>query len=312
LGSGAVGDDVFTADTEAAAHTAIGLYPISTQEFLSGSGTIALPTGARYVSFDMIAGGGGGGSGPRGAAGTGRSGGTGGRGGCRVQLPPTPVSEFTWPVSYVVGAGGAGGAARTADSQTGAVGSAGGNTTITSNGTIFKATGGARGNGGAISGNASGSGALTVSTGILGGPLFLLVQTGGVASSQTGSVLTPANILGYHTSSGGAGGGISSANAVLNAGRAANVGNINVYEILGGLAGTPGSEVGKNGNTALISKTGTGGGGGRATFSFTGNAGGNGALYGGGGGGGSASINGQNSGAGGNGAGGRIQITFWY
>jgi hypothetical protein len=312
LGSGAVGDDVFTADTEAAVHTAIGLYPISTQEFLSGSGTIALPTGARYVSFDMIAGGGGGGSGPRGAAGTGRSGGTGGRGGCRVQLPPTPVTELTWPVSYVVGAGGSGAAAITADSTSGAVGVAGGDTTITSNGFVFKATGGARGNGGLIGLNAAGAGAIVISTGIFGSPLFLLQQAGGVASSQTGSVLTPADVSGYHTSAGGAGGGISSANAVLAAGRAANVGSTTVYQILGGLAGVAGNELGKNGNTALISKTGTGGGGGIATFSFTGNAGGNGALYGGGGGGGSASINGQNSGAGGNGAGGRIQITFWY
>ena len=313
LGSGAVGDDVFTADTEAAVHTAIGLYPISTQEFLSGSGTIALPTGARYVSFDMIAGGGGGGSGPRGAAGTGRSGGTGGRGGCRVQLPPTPVSEFTWPVSYVVGTGGTGGAARTADSQSGVVGTDGGNTTITSNGFVFRATGGARGNGGLIGLNATGAGAIVTSTGIFGSPLFLVGQAGGVASSQTGSVLTPADTQGYHTSAGGAGGGISSANAVLAAGRASNVGSTTVYQILGGLAGVAGNELGKNGNTALISKTGTGGGGGIATaVTFAGNAGGNGALYGGGGGGGSASVNGENSGAGGNGAGGYIQITFWY
>jgi hypothetical protein len=230
-----------------------------------------------------------------------------------VQLPPTPVTELTWPVSYVVGTGGAGGAAITADSQAGAVGTDGGNTTITSNGFVFRATGGARGNGGVINGNAAGSSGLVLSTGIFGSMLLLITQQGSTATSQTGSVLTPADVQGYHAGVAGGGGGISSANAVLNAGRAANVGGTAIYQILGGLAGSSGSEVGKNGNTALISRTGTGGGGGIATATtFAGNAGGNGALYGGGGGGGSASVNGQNSGAGGNGAGGYIQITFWY
>jgi hypothetical protein len=312
LGSGAVGDDVFTADTEAAVHTAIGLYPISTQEFLSGSETIALPTGARYVSFTLIAGGGGGGSGRRGAASNTRSGGTGGRGGARVQLLPTPVSVFTWPLSYSVGAGGSGAAAITVDNTSGAVGVAGGNTTITSNGTIFKAVGGAGGNGGptlAI----TGAPVATAATGILDAPVLLTNQLASPASNVSAGVANPANITSYQAGYGNAGGSINSSNTILAAGRAAHVGSPNVYEILGGLAGTSGSEVGKNGNTSLLTKIGTGGGGGVTTaVTFAGNAGGNGALYGGGGGGGSASVNGQNSGAGGNGAGGYIQITFWY
>jgi hypothetical protein len=312
LGSGAVGDDVFTADTEAAAHTAIGLYPISTQEFLSGSGTIALPTGARYVSFDMIAGGGGGGSGRRGATSTARSGGTGGRGGARVQLLPTPVTIFTWPLSYSVGAGGSGAAAITVDDTSGAVGGAGGDTTITSNGTIFKAVGGAGGNGG-LNGTTAGATFAGASTGILDSPVLLTNQLASPNSNAIAAVATPPNTTSYQAGFGGAGGSINTTNTILGAGRAANVGNANVYEILGGLAGSTGSEVGKNGNTSLLTKIGTGGGGGvtKATI-FAGNAGGNGALYGGGGGGGSASLNGFNSGAGGNGAGGRIEITFWY
>lgn len=293
------------------------LYSLSllttTLEYTSGSGTIDLPKGAKFVSFTLIGGGGGGGSGCRGAAGLGRSGGSGGRGASRIQLPPTPVTELTWPVSYAVGIGGAGGAARTGDSQAGAVGSGGGNTTITSNGFQFRASGGADGRGGVISGNAAGAPSLVLSNGFFGSPVPLVIQAGSLATSNTTSVLTPADTQGYLTSAGGGGGGISSANAVLAAGRSSNVGSTAVYQILGGLAGTSGSEVGKNGNTALISKTGTGGGGGVATaVTFAGNAGGNGALYGGGGGGGSASVNGRNSGAGGNGAGGYIQVTFYY
>jgi hypothetical protein len=312
LGSGAVGDDVFTADTEAAAHTAIGLYPISTQEFLSGSGTIALPTGARYVSFTLIAGGAGGGSGARGATSTARSGGTGGRAGALFGIAPTPVTEFTWPVSYVVGAGGAGGAAITADNTSGDVGVAGDDTTITSNGVIFKAVGGARGNGGPIGSGAQGAPALGAAQGILG--YSSLLNMNGSVNSNTGSGLATGGFLAFHyPTSGGTGGSISTTNSILAGAPSVNMGTVNTYQVLGGLRGEAAAETGGNGNQSISTKAGTGGGGGRTTaVTFAGNAGGNGALYGGGGGGGSASVNGQNSGAGGNGADGRIQITFWY
>jgi hypothetical protein len=284
----------------------------TTVEYTSGSGTIDLPKGAKFVSFTLIGGGGGGGSGRRGAASNTRSGGTGGRGGARVQLLPTPVSVFTWPLSYSVGAGGSGAAAITVDNTSGAVGVAGGDTTITSNGTIFKAVGGAGGRGG-LTGTTSGAVFAFSSTGILDAPVVLISQVGSPSSNLSAGVANPADITSYQPGFGNAGGSINSSNTVLAAGRAANVGSANVYQILGGLAGSPGSEVGKNGNTSLLTKIGTGGGGGvTKAGTFAGNAGGNGALYGGGGGGGSASVNLQNSGAGGNGAGGLIQVTFYY
>jgi hypothetical protein len=312
LGSGAVGDDVFTADTEAAAHTAIGLYPISTQEFLSGSGTIALPTGARYVSFTLIGGGGGGGSGARGAANANKSGGVGGRGGGYVSILPTPVSIFTWPISYSVGVGGAGGAARELDTSAGNKGFNGTETTITSNSNIIKAISGAGSSGGSNVGNTGSGFALANVNGILGaGPLgsSSAVTASNATANSNGS--TGSNI--HFPSSGGPGGGISSTSTIFNGGNGTPLGTANIYVVNGGLAGVSGDELGKNGNTDSFTKAGTGGGGGRATaVTLAGNAGGNGALYGGGGGGGSASVNGQNSGAGGNGADGRIQITFWY
>ena len=101
--------------------------------YTSGSGNYTLPTtGATRLRIELVAGGGGGASGARFATNTSRQGGNGGGagGGLVVALP---ISFFGSPgdlVAYAVGAGGAGGAAIGSDSSTGAVGTAGGDTTF--------------------------------------------------------------------------------------------------------------------------------------------------------------------------------------
>jgi hypothetical protein len=291
----------------------------TTVEYTSGSGTIALPKGAKFVSFILIGGGGGGGSGATSASLVAKSGGIGGRGGSYISIVPTPISQFTWPISYSVGAGGAGGAAVTTPTTAGSRGAVGGDTTITSNGNTIKAIGGVSSllpilgsQGGTPNASTNGAIALTLVNGILGNGFYgsSSVLT---ASSSTANSTVGASINNHAPSSGGPGGGISSTNIIFNGGAGTPLGTANIYVVNGGAAGISGDELGKSGNTDSFTKAGTGGGGGRATAgTLSGNAGGNGALYGGGGGGGSASVNLQNSGAGGNGAGGLIQVTFYY
>jgi hypothetical protein len=314
LGSGIVGDELFVSETQGEAQAAIGLFPMSVEEYTSGSGQIALPENAKFVSFELVGGGGGGGSGCRQPTSTARSGGSGGRGGCRISVPPTPVANLTWPLLYGVGAGGAGGASILANGTNGQIGVSGGDTFIQNGvgGVAFRATGGERGNGGLLNANASGTTALTVSSGLVNGGLLGTTLGTQVASSVSNGTST-STTNSFYATGGGSGGGITNGNIALLPGAGYHMGVPRVLEILGGAAGIAGSEIGKDGNTNPINKSGTGGGGGQAvSVTYAGSAGGNGGLYGGGGGGGSASVNGQPSGKGGDGAGGLIQVTFYY
>ena len=314
LGSGTVGDQLFTAETQANAQTALGLLPMSISRFTTGSGTITIPPEAKFVSFIIIGGGGGGGSGAVSPAGQAASGGTGGRGGIYIGTLPFLVSDLDGSaITYSVGAGGVGGPATVANGTGGSVGGSGGGTTVTINGSGITAAGGIGGLAGVVNASTSTVASALNANGTIGTGTSA-PSIGATASASGGASAGNASPGTYYPTSGGPGGSISTTSVVNSGGPGTTMGTVGLnHTLLGGASGISGSEVGKVGLTSLFTRAGTGGGGGMATaVTFAGNSGGAGGLFGGAGGGGSGARNGQPSGAGGNGAGGLVQVTFYY
>jgi hypothetical protein len=312
LGSGTVGDQVFTSETQSDVYDIIGIRPITRVEYTSGSGIIDIPSDAKLVSFLLIGGGGGGGSGCRKAPTTAGSGGSGGTPGRWVAVPPIPISELgTSSVLFSVGEGGVGGPARTTNDTAGQTGTVGGVSSITFAGTTIAASGGSGGPNGAINQNSSSVAGIGGSHGVIGYGGFF-ITTASNPSLITGNSAAIPLVNNSYPTSGGPAGGMSAAGTIYSGAAGGTLG-VAAYSVVGGSAGTGISPTGKVGKTSLVTRAGTGGGGARTSdTTFSGNAGGNGGLYGGGGGGGSPSNNGWDSGAGGNGAGGLVQVTFYY
>jgi hypothetical protein len=311
LGSGTIGDELFTSETQEEAQAVLGILPTSIVEFYSGAGSINIPAEAKFVSFILIGGGGGGGSGSRGLSTVARSGGTGGTAGRWIAIPPIPISQLGGSASYVVGSGGAGGSSQTFDSLTGVSGSVGGNTVLTIGSNVISVGGGAGGLAGLLNSGTSSIGLVGSVNGTIGSA-GLAATPAANGSLITGNSNPQAATATHYPTSGGPAGGIA-ANGTVFLGASGTAIGSNSYVVTGGLAGTSISPTGKNGNTTIFTRAGTGGGGAMTTSSISpGNRGGDGGLYGGGGGGGSPSVNGQPSGAGGNGAGGLVQVTFYY
>jgi hypothetical protein len=263
-----------------------------------GNFTYSKDASAFHIEVYVIAGGNGGGSGRKGASATVRYGGGGGAGG-NVVKDEFPADAIAATVDLVVGAGGAGGTAITVTDTNGNNGSVGGTSMF---GGLTEATALLV----AIN-NANGGGRGGTATNGLGGDANITwgttVQFPGAAGGDSAGSLATAQgkSAGYGPASGGAGGGLSAANATFLAGD-------------GGTAQGARGRATVNGGGGAAKIFGDGGGGGRqASGGVSGLAGGTGGTPGGGGGGGSASVNGVSipSGAGGAGGAGGV-IIFEY
>lgn len=124
---------------------------ISVKEY-DTSGTYAIPSNAKRIMIFAVGGGGGGGGGVRRVATSGSPGGVGGNAGCYV-LTELPIKAFAniKTLSIIIGAGGVGGIGATADSNSPAASTPGGNTEVWipgKNAPILMAGGNLGGNGG--------------------------------------------------------------------------------------------------------------------------------------------------------------------
>ncbi len=292
-------------------------------QLFTASGTWTKPTVAtpKAVSVFLIGGGGGGGSGRKGAAGTIRCGGGGGAGG--------GLAHYCYQASLIgatetvtIGAGGGGGTAISANDTNGNNGTAG---TATTFGTFLSACGGDFGDGGNTTPAGAGG---TASVGwsdtfALYGLFIATIAVGGSASTSGGAGAV-GGLTTMAPASGGAGGGVSAANAASNGGVGGGCGSGavasvsgNATTVSGGTAGVAGGTIAGgagNATTANMVAGGSGGGGGASgTGAGGGGAGGTGGLYGGGGGGGGAAVNSVgNSGAGGAGRDGIALVITYF
>lgn len=252
-----------------------------------------------WVRIFGIGGGGGGGSGRQGAVNTARAGGLGGGVGLVLDRAYT-AALIPGDLSVTVGADAPGGAFINAADTNGNPGN-GGNDSMVSN--WFRPRGGGAGGGGTATA-ASGGVSQTATD-------RTPVNNGG-GNSITANSVAPSNNGG--PGAGGAGGGISTGNAVFN-GAAGGQGSLAAFT--GSSAGSAGSAGGNGGNggdgdTLNKEAGGGGGGGGGASITAAAGAGGNGGFPGGAGGGGGASLNGFNSGPGGIGRRGEVRFTEHY
>jgi hypothetical protein len=293
----ATSGQVLTADGAGGASFGTLSTPVIQDYGTPGTGTIAQPTGAQFVSFLLIGGGGGGGSGRLGAAASDRSGGGGGGSGGFVITQIIPVSALSWPISYTVGSAGNGGASVSATDTNGNNGTNGGNTSVAG---LIQAIGGLAGSGGGTTTGTAAASRADASQLLPGNTVTS--QGGGAGSNGAGANASDSNNM-LAGSGGGGGGGINTSNVAGNGGRSGFTGNTNVYRI-GGRAGAT-SLVGATAGDTSVFGFGSGGGGGSGTLTLRTGANG---TVGGGGGGGGAGLNGQASGAGGNGGAGLIRM----
>ncbi len=278
------------------------------------------PAGLKELLVLAIGAGGGGGSGRRGAASSQRSAGGGGGGGAMVWRR-IPAASLASTETVTIGAGGTGGAAQTADSTNGNAGTLGGDTSF---GSLVIADGGGSGAAGSTGGSGTGgaNGGLASACTPAFGPNAWSGQQRVTPSASNGDAGANGMNGTGAAPSGGAGGGISSANAVGSGGAGGgcyNDGSLTAGPTGGASSGGDGTAGTNNVGLQLLLNTvalavgiGTAGSGGGASIVGAAGSGGAGGNYGAGGGGGGASLNGSNSGAGGNGAGGLVVLVEIY
>lgn len=257
---------------------------------LTGAGSYAVPTGAKFILGYAVAAGGGAGSGA--VAGTTRAGGGGGGHG---QIVPffAPAASLGGSVAYSVGTGGLGGAPSTTATSNGNPGTAGGNSTFGP----WVALGGAAGAGGTAT---SGAGATAVEGLWIG-------QNAGDGDDAPG--MAPPTGTSTVRGSGGGGGG-----SVATVGQDGGAGGFNTWLAQSAAAGgVAPSGAGAAGASVPGFGLGTGGAGGAGASagSGAGGDGGDGGDPGAGGGGGGCGLNSElpaGSGAGGDGGEGTIVV----
>lgn len=253
----------------------------------TADGSYAVPAWARSVEAVVVGGGGGGGAGAFAGSGSRFGGGGGGAGG--ISRGEWPAELLGGTLDVVVGAGGAGGSA--------APGSAGGDSTLSIDGTTLLAARG--GGGGGLGDGASGlpgSAGAGVPNSNAGGASSV------VAAGEAGRSLDRPDAPG----GGGAGGGLDGA-GVAQAGGAGGDGGALAITAPGGVGGS--GAAGSPGTAAprpTLHWAGGGGGGGGAATSGAGHAGATGGSVGGGGGGGGAGV--SAGGTGGAGASGVVWL----
>lgn len=292
-----------TANTITIANTGVSSAIVTTISN-PGSGNFTFNASTKSVEIYGWSGGGGGGSGRRGSS-TASGGGAGGAAGPSF-VYSSPVSGFTSPVPYTVGAGGTGGVGVTTDNTDGNMG---GNGTATVFGNISAAAQTAIGGPGGVNGSSSGANStITIAS--------TQYSYGGAAS---GSLISPANaqsvIFNSSSASGGGGGGGADSGTARSGSNGGTINRADGTVVVPG--GTGGIETGTiNGSSGTNASgtynffsggTGGGGGGGQSRGPEGGN-GGDGGYPGGGGGGGGGTLNGATSGSGGNGANGQLII----
>ena len=283
----------------------------------NNNGTITWPAGASHFSAIIIGAGGGGGSGGHTDAAATRTGGQGGAPGGLVQLRVRPITALT-SNTYSVGCRGTG-AANNGLLNNGLPGTAGNNSTFGQ----FIALGGA----GGLAGNNTGSAPATTGTngaGIYHDEWVIGAKLGTTISSVTAIPSSPGNNASYVPGAGGAGAGMTAANAGFAGGNAAGCGILG-GEVLYGAGGfvrggnggptsgaTQAAKSGNAGTQSILRWCGSGGGGGASgNTTVNGGNGGPGAEGGGGGGGGGCSNNTTYPGTGANGGNGYISITAY-
>ncbi|WP_312136651.1 DUF2793 domain-containing protein [Brevundimonas sp.] len=237
---------------------------------LTASGSIAVPSWARWVDAVCVGGGGAGAEGHGGNAGTVRHGGGGGGAG--------GISHAAWPAEHlgqldvVVGDGGRGS------------GSHGVASSVATYGHVIVLAEGGRG-GALNTGGAGGQG-----------------LDGAASGGKPDGIAAP-----HSAGGGGAGGGLSAANAATFGGDG-GTGHPCGVQAVAGVGSQYGGWNGQSPSLANLGWLGGGGGGGGANAGGVGHAGGAAGLYGAGGGGGGAGTG--TGGAGGAGAAGLVRLTF--
>lgn len=237
---------------------------------LTASGSVDVPSWARWVEAVCVGGGGAGGAGQGGNAGTVRHGGGGGGAG--------GISHAAWPAEHlgqlevVVGNGGSG---STADGVA---------SSVATYGHVIALAEGGRG-GGLNAGGTGGRG-----------------LDGQSSGGKPDGVVVP-----HSAGAGGAGGGLSAANAA-SLGGDGGVGHPCGVQAVAGIGSEYGGWNGQSPSLTHLGWLGGGGGGGGANAGGTGHVGGAAGLYGAGGGGGGAGTGA--GGAGGAGAAGLVRLTF--
>lgn len=269
---------------------------------------IARPDPAVYPNCEvlLIGGGGGGGSGRRGGSSSICRGGGGASGG-QLFSNSFATSLVSPTFAVTVGAGGNGGAQVTSDSTDGAVGSDGGDSSLsvispeTSPQDLIVALGGLGGR----AGSDALSGSTTARTSWVNG-----ISAGAAGGGSNAGSGTPSDVA--FNSQGLPWGGAGGASHATTASGDSSGANVVFYAgIVTTLGGTSASPNGNNGTTSSVyGNLSTGGGGGAAILAGAGGNGGNG-IRGSGGGGGGGSRNGNNSGAGGNGGNGYVRLRFY-
>ena len=295
LGSKAVGDLLFQAETVADVVTTVG--GVVKTEIFNTSGTWTKAPGAKLLKIIVVGGGGGGGGGSTGAAGTNRRGGGGGSGGgvAEVEVFATDLPD-SLPVT--VGAGAPGG------------GAYGGNGGTSSFGSYF-GRGGQQGHSGYAGGGSGGGQVYSASVTV--GHAGVAGATGGLPGGSSNTLSRRFGISG-----GGGGGGITDANArggggttSLQEGSALDAAG--AYSPQFPAAATAIGQAGGAGVKLHVLGFGGGGGGaaGDTAGTINGGAGGTGVAGGGGGGGGSATSP-ATAGAGGPGGAGFVLIQTYF
>lgn len=283
-------------------------FPHSTvSTFTSTSTGFAVPTGTKAIQYYISAPGGCGGSGARGLTALLHTAGAGGSNGSIVTGTFTGTIPSTIDITF--GAVCTPGPAIAADSTVGTAGTSSVANTLTISGTVYRATPGNPGAGGALTGVAAAGGTAGVAT---AGP-FWTSTIAGAASSATGVTgTTGTSSTSGSPGVGASGGGITLANAASAGGVGGNVAPAFSSTVLaGGTAGSTGSTGGSGGSgfSTFGCPLGSGGGGGGSFIAGLAGPGGVGGP-GAGGGGGGASQNGFASGAGGAAGTGCIGVLF--
>lgn len=289
--------------------------------YVTSSGSVAIPSGCQKIKVTVIGGGGGAGSGRKGAAGTIRGAAGGPNGGTMTRVTVDRSSIADASLNVTIGAGGAGGAAQTANSTNGNAGTAGGTTIVdgTIHGIIARAVGG-RASGGGTAGVAYSNIPLAVTSNIpVGGPYGISDGQGGYGfyagtTSNSGAAFSN-GLDGRVACPGGSGGtGWSAADvAGSDAGRTGGGAYNNGVLVPGPASGNGADNVGlvlDDDGVVHTHGVGTSGAGGSAA---TWGEAGNGGLYGAAGAGGYGGTDGvHDSGKGGDGAQGLAIITFIF
>jgi hypothetical protein len=290
-----------TGATDAAtARTNLSAATIADVQIITSSQNWNKPANAKVVNIQIFGAGGGGGGGRKDTTATvARFGGGGGGGGGFINVT-MPAAALGSSEVVTIGAGGTGGAGSSVTGN----GTTGNNGNTTSFGTLIM-PGGIGGGGGT---STTGTAGTAIISGSSGG------ASSATATASNGAPISATATANYGGPGGGAGGGLSTADAAFGGGAGGR------SQALNQAGGAGGANTGAAGTIGYVNPTagsgyfvvGSGGGGGGAGTTVSGGNGGAGGFPSAGGGGGGATISGTTSGAGGDGAAAIMIVTTYF